>query len=142
MNSVRFQAYRETDILTADPKKLILMCYEGVIQNLDLAKQCYFKKDFMSKGMAVQKSLDIINTLREALNFEQGKEISKNLDRIYAFAIRHILQGDLKRNIRAFDEVIVIFKELKSAWEEAFSSRSMNKGFTDKHSSKEILIGP
>ncbi len=138
MNFGSFKTYRQTDILTADPKRLVLMCYEGIIQNLDMAKQYYLKDDFEAKGRAIQRSLDIVNALREALNFEQGGEISRNLDRIYTFAIRHILRGDIKRNIIAFDEIIAIFRELKSAWEEAFFNRSLNKDYLDNNSKKEI----
>lgn len=138
MNERRFQTYQKTDILTADPKRLVLMCYEGVIQNLNMAKQSYLKRDFESKGRAVQKSLDIMNALREALNFERGGDIAKNLDRIYTFAISYILKADLKRNIHAFDEIIIIFRELKSAWEEVLFTRPMNKSFINDNSTKEI----
>lgn len=128
MNLVGFQTYRKTDITTADSKRLIIMCYEGVIQNLGIAKQNFLKGDYESKGRAVQKSLDIINALKEALNFEFGGEIAKNLDRIYNFAIKYIIRSDIKKNFNAFDELILIFNELKSAWEKALIGDQLNKG--------------
>jgi flagellar protein FliS len=114
--------YRQTDILTADPKRLVILCYEGAIQSLNLAKAKYLSKEYEAKGKAIQKVLDILGELREALDFERGGEIANHLDSLYSFMVRHILKADLKKNVNAIDQVVVMLEELKSAWETAFYS--------------------
>ena len=32
-----FRAYQKTEVVTADPKKLVILCYEGAISSLTLA---------------------------------------------------------------------------------------------------------
>ena len=114
------QDYRRTNVMTADPKKLVLMCYEGAIDNLNIVKQKILEKDYEGKGMAIIKAQDIINELMCSLDFEKGGNIAKGLDLLYNYMLRRIIHGDVNRDVKAIDEVIGILAELKSAWEEAF----------------------
>lgn len=115
------QSYRKTNITTSDPVRLIIMCYEGVIDNLKLAKEKIKEKDYEKKAKAIIKAQDIINELMCSLNFEKGEEIAGNLESLYNYMLRRILQADFNNDIRAIDEVIEIFTELLSAWQEIAS---------------------
>lgn len=117
-----YNAYRETHVTTADPKRLVIMCYEEAIRSLNLAAEMYSAKKYMAKGEAVQKGVDIINELRGSLDFEKGGLIAKNLDALYAFMMNHILRGDIKRNVKAFSQVASMLEELKYAFEKAFNT--------------------
>ena len=114
------QSYRRTNVITADPKRLVLMCYEGVIENLKIGKQELLKKDYETKGKALTKAQDIINELVCSLDFEKGGSIARNLDSLYNYMLRRVLHANLKKDISAIDEVIEMLNELKSAWEEIF----------------------
>lgn len=120
--------YQNTDILTADPKRLIIMCYEGAIKNLASVKSYYLSQDFENKGRAVQNAIKIISALQESLNFEKGGEIAKHLDLIYSFFVKHILNSDLKKDLEGFDRIIFLLGELKSAWEKALFEDPAHKG--------------
>src|SRR4030067_2589838 len=100
MAGVGFQAYQKTDVITADPKKLVIMCYEGAIYSLKVAKAKFYAQDYEAKAKAIQNALDIISELRAALDFEKGGEIAKNLDSLYAFWIQHIIKADRHRDFR------------------------------------------
>jgi len=88
-----FQTYRKTDVITADPKKLVIMCYEGAIHSLKTARAKYAAEEYEAKAKAIQNALDILNELRAALDFEKGGEIARNLESLYSFWIQHIIQG-------------------------------------------------
>lgn len=120
-NGIR--SYRKTNVITADPKRLILMCYEGAIDNLKIGKQTYIENDYERKAKAFSKARDIINELLCSLDFEKGGAIAKNLEALYNYMIRRILRADLRRDLNAIDEVIGMLGELKEAWEEAFYNR-------------------
>jgi len=105
-------------VLTADPKRLVLMCYEGTIDNLKIGKQQIAQKDYEGKARALTKAQDIINELLCALDYEKGGSIAKNLDSLYNYMLRRIIHVDLKNDLRAVDEVIGMLTELKAAWEE------------------------
>lgn len=114
-----YQAYQKSKILTTDSKRLILLCYEEAIQSLEQAKTKYLSREYETKGKAVQKVLELLNHLREALDFEKGGEIAKHLDRLYGFMIAYVLKSDRERDLKGFSEVAEMLGQLKSAWEEA-----------------------
>lgn len=124
MRNGGYQVYQQTNIMTADEKRLIILCYEEAIYNLKLAKKHFLNQDYVAKGKAVQKTIDILSELRVALNFEKGGIIAKNLDRIYAFLIRYILDGDVKKDTKVFEQAASILRELKSAWEQIFHGKA------------------
>ncbi|MEN6464430.1 MAG: flagellar export chaperone FliS [Syntrophaceae bacterium] len=109
-------AYRKAEVFTSDPRKLVIMCYEGAISNLRLARESYEARDYETKARALQKAYDIINELMISLNFEKGGAIAVNLDALYKFMIRQLMMGDLNRDMKAFDRVIGMLEELASAW--------------------------
>ena len=47
------QNYRRTNVVTADPKKLVLMCYEGAIDQLMTAKARMAERKYEKKGHAL-----------------------------------------------------------------------------------------
>ncbi len=120
MHGKGIQGYRRTNVMTADPKRLVIMCYEGAISNLRLATEKYDAHEYEAKARAVQKFQDIINELLCSLDFEKGGQIATNLRAIYDYMIRRILQGDVEKEPGVFDEVLGMLEELKGAWEEIF----------------------
>jgi len=117
------QAYKQARVTTADPKGLVLMCYEGAISSLKLAKAKYLAQEYEAKAKALQKTHDILNVLMQSLDFEKGGGIAKNLDALYRFMSQSLIESDLKRDPHAFDEVITMLEELESAWKEIGPSR-------------------
>lgn len=115
-NGVR--AYRNTEVVTADPGKLVLMCYEGAILQLKIAKTKYQEKKFVEKGQALIKAADFIQELASSLDFEKGDLIARNLDSIYNYVTRRILQADVTKDLGGIDEVIGLLGDLLSAWKE------------------------
>jgi flagellar protein FliS len=114
------QSYRRTRVLTADPRNLVILCYEGAIDSLKIGKQRIAEKDYEGRGKALGRAQDIISELLCSLNFEKGGSIAKGLDSLYNYMLRRIIHADLKDDIRAVDEIIGMLTELKAAWEEIF----------------------
>jgi flagellar secretion chaperone FliS len=109
-------SYRQASILTADPMKLTLMCYSGAISNLKLARNAYAAKDYEAKGKALQKALDIIDELNASLDMKQGGQVAANLRGIYHYLTRTLIEADLKRDLKAFDDAVKMLEEIESAW--------------------------
>lgn len=124
--------YKQTSVTTADPKRLILMCYEGAISSLKTAKEKYVSGEYEAKARALQKVYNILDVLMQSLDFKKGGKIAENLDALYNYMSRRLLQADLKKDIAAIDEVIHLLEELKSAWEDISSvSRHDHVGETN-----------
>ena len=124
MNQDRIGAYKQNQVLTADPLNLVVMCYNGAIANLKIAKARLEENKFAEKAKAVKKFLDIISELMAALNFEKGGDIATNLNAIYAYIYRRVSQADIEKDTKAFDEAIGILEELRDAWKEISQPKS------------------
>ena len=118
MNPLR--SYRETQIKTATPGKLILMMYDGAIKNLNQALQDmddeHRRYDSISNSLI--KAQDIIAELMISLDFERGGEIAKNLFGLYVFMNRRLLDGNIKKDKAPLEEVRTLLMELRGAWAE------------------------
>jgi flagellar protein FliS len=114
------QNYRRTNVVTADPKRLVLMCYEGAIDNLKIGRKKIIERDYEAKCRALTKAQDIIIELLCSLDFEKGGTVAKNLDSLYNYMSRRIIHADVNKDIKTIDEVIGMLNELKSAWEGIF----------------------
>jgi flagellar protein FliS len=117
MYSCGIETYRQTHVITADPRRLVILCYEGAIDQLMIAKTKYRGGDYEGKCNALSKAQDFISELLCSLNLEQGGVIARNLQALYNYMLARLLQGDLVRDLNAYDEVIGMLKDLKSAWE-------------------------
>jgi flagellar secretion chaperone FliS len=117
--------YKRLNVETAGKLDLVLMCYEKAIELLRQARKCYEEGQFEHKARKLQKALDILHELQGCLNYEEGGQIANNLSALYTYLIRRILEGDIQRDLKAFDEATRILSELKEAWQEIASQRNL-----------------
>jgi flagellar protein FliS len=128
MNPVR--SYKETQIKTATPGKLILMLYDGAIRHLNQALQdmdnAHRRYDCISNSLI--KVQDIIAELMISLDFERGGEIAKNLFSLYVFMNRRLLDGNIKKERAPVEEVRTLLSELRGAWAEVADKAGASVG--------------
>lgn len=114
-------AYQQADVNTADPLKLIIMCYDGAINNLRAARDCIAARDLERKADAFDRASDFIGELNRALDFERGGEIARNLNALYNYMLRRLMEANIRLETGPVDEIIGLLEELRSAWQELAS---------------------
>lgn len=114
-------AYQQADVNTADPLKLIIMCYDGAINNLRTARDCIVARDLERKADAFDRASDFIGELNRALDFERGGEIARNLNALYNYMLRRIMEANIRLETGTVDEIVGLLEELRSAWQELAS---------------------
>ena len=112
--------YKQTEVITADPKRLVIICYQGAIDNLKIAVKRHAEGEFEAKAKVVCKAESFLDELMHSLDFERGGEIAKNLDGLYNYMIRRILYAEASRTIEPIEEVIGMLEDLKDGWEQIF----------------------
>ena len=133
--------YQQVSFLTADPKKLILICYRQAILNLKAAREHFLAKEYEAKAKSLQKALDFICELNNALDFERGGAIAKNLDTLYKYITRSLLEADIKKDVNIFAAVIAMLEELESAWEEICSPKEKTTAIPAPHMIQAGAVG-
>jgi len=108
--------YQRTKVVTSDPGKLVLLCYEGAISHLQMAKDHFKEKEYEAAEKPVRRTIYILHEMLQNLDFQKRGEIAKSLSALYTYMIHRIMQGDINKDLQAFDEVIGILKEMEEAW--------------------------
>lgn len=121
MNRGAYRQYSQVQIQTANKGKLIVMLYQGAVRFMRKALQAIERKDIETKGNSLIRAQDIVLELLYALDqqmLDQGNELALNLQRIYLYAYRRLVQANLRTDSAAIEEVIGLLNNLLQAWEQ------------------------
>ena len=116
--SKSFESYKDTEILTANQGKLIVMLYEGALRFLKTAIDNMDHKTYDIVNTNVLKAQDIVTELMLSLNMDEGGEISQNLFNIYAYLKKRLIEANMSKDATALQECMSLLEELKAAWDE------------------------
>jgi len=108
----------------ASPHRLILMLMAGALDRLAQARSAIERKDISLKGRMISKATNIIEGLQGNLDRQQAPEYAENLDRLYDYMQRRLLEANLNNDISLLDEVSELMRTIKSGWEEIEPGRS------------------
>jgi flagellar protein FliS len=114
--------YKQTAVKTANRGQIVIMLYEGAIQNVKKATIAVEKKDIKTKGMAIGKAHDIINELLNTLDFEVGGKIAQDLERLYNFMTEQLVKANLDSSKEPLQTVQKLLETLLEGWRGAVSS--------------------
>jgi flagellar protein FliS len=106
-----------SEVAGADPHRLIQMLMEGALTRMSQAKGMIEIKNHEGKAKLLGRVMDIIATLQSSLEHEQGGDISANLDRLYDYMNRRLLEASSTNDISMIDEVMSLLLEIKSGWD-------------------------
>jgi flagellar protein FliS len=96
-----------------------VMLYDGVIVALLSAINHIKSSNVAAKGASISKAITIIdNGLRASLDQKAGGEIAQNLDALYDYMSRRLLQANMKNDIAIIEEVHGLMSDLREAWVE------------------------
>ncbi|MEJ5300846.1 MAG: flagellar export chaperone FliS [Thermodesulforhabdaceae bacterium] len=118
-------AYRKTKLETIDPLKLIVMCYEAIIKDLQDAKKFHQERNIEGSYDKVRHAQDLITELLVGLDYERGGEIAVNLGRIYNFVLRQLITVNTRTKPEYYDPLIRIMESLKEAWDQIASQQQV-----------------
>ena len=122
----RTNAYHEQRILTASPARLVVMLYEAAMTSLNKAIKAIGEGDIKGRWAANKHAVDIIEQLLVTLDTERGGEIAANLERLYPFMIRHLINVDLHNDPVPAREVIELLEPMHKSWCELERQMSTN----------------
>jgi flagellar secretion chaperone FliS len=112
------QAYRDSAILTAPPERLVVMLYDGANRFLIQGATAMRAGDLTVMNDRLRRAEAIVNELRATLDMSAG-QVASNLESIYSFCQRLLLDARLKQDAGKIDQVAKLLSELRDAWDEA-----------------------
>jgi flagellar protein FliS len=107
----------ESRITDASPHRLVQMLFEGALERIAQAKGAMRQKQIERKGNLINKAIGIVGGLQGSLVDAGDGELTANLDNLYDYMIRRLLEANLKNDESVLDEVSGLISEIKGAWD-------------------------
>jgi flagellar protein FliS len=114
-----------TQIADIEPYKAVQMLLEGAMDRIASAKGYMQHGDIALKGEHFGKAANIIEGLRAGLDRQSGGDVAENLESLYGYMQRRLLEANLHNNAALADEVLGLLGEIKQAWD-AISDSARN----------------
>jgi flagellar protein FliS len=107
----------ETSVAGASPHALTLMLFDGFLSAVLRASGALAAQQIDEKGRQINRAAKIIEEgLKAALNYEGGGDIAINLNDLYTYVIKRLMQANLHNDGAALQEVTRLITPLRDAW--------------------------
>ena len=121
MSFQAYQQYQRTQTQTASPGELVVMLYSGAIKFLSVARQRMDGRDIDGANRNLLRAQDIILELMVSVDVGVG-DVGRNLLDLYEFMHRHLIQANIRKDVKMVDDVLGMLRELLPAWQQAIAT--------------------
>jgi len=104
-------------IESASPHRLIQMLLEGALGKIAAAKGHMERGEIQLKGAQIGSAISIMEGLKASLDMEKGGEIAQNLEDLYSYMERRLIEANSNNDTSLLDEVSDLLKQIKEAWD-------------------------
>lgn len=125
--SVAAKAYArvglESGVMGASPHQLIALLFEGAELAVRMAIRHIQERDLEKKAVAIGKATNIIlEGLRAALDARHNTELVAQLEALYDYMVKRIMEAHMKNDTAPLEEVLGLLRELHDAWSQIATS--------------------
>ncbi|WP_282131376.1 flagellar export chaperone FliS [Pseudoalteromonas aliena] len=116
-----FSAYKSTSVdakaASADIHKLVLMLFDGFLDELERASGHITQKRYDKKAESIEKLMRILGGLEASLDLDKGGEVALNMQKLYQHCGQALLQASLKNDLAFIDSTRVVMTNLQEGWQ-------------------------
>ena len=124
MSAAYFNQYLENQVNNASPEELLVMLYNGAIRFVTEAEQAMADRRVGLQGVLIGKVINIINEVSVTLVQEIGGEIYTDLEVLYDFMNRELLQANINDDQERLKQVKGLLVGLRDTWLKAIEQLS------------------
>jgi len=118
----------ETDVITGEPHRLILMLFDGALLCIQRGKSHLAQKQIAEKCQAISTAIEIVDLgLRASVDPAPDPEFAERLLSLYRYVIMRLLQANVRNDAKALDEAAKILGDLRGAWMQIAPSNGAGK---------------
>jgi len=116
MSYSQANVYREREVLSASPEKLVIITFDHVLVNLRRARMAIEAGNIELRVQSMSKAREGVMELLMSTDAERGGEMTVRLRALYAFALREFLAIGKTRDVKQLENVTSIFGNLREAF--------------------------
>lgn len=109
-------SYRDLEVLSASPDRLLLMLFDHLLVQLERAKIGTERHDLNMQITALVKARAILGELLATLDFEQGGEIAPQLADLYQFMLLQLVDVGQRRDVAMLRRLSIIAGTLRDGF--------------------------
>lgn len=110
--------YKNQELMSASPARLVVMLYDRAIFSLNDAIKAIEIGDIERRWKSNKNACDIITHLAMTLDFEKGGQIAQNLHDLYKFMIRTLVNVDVRNDPQPARDAIKLLEPLRESWDQ------------------------
>lgn len=108
----------DSQIAGATPHQLIVLLYDGAINAMRRAEIYFQSGNIARRGEMISRAINIIdNGLRAGLDHEKGGQIAAELESLYEYISRTLLEVNLNKSGENLPHLISLMTEMQETWQ-------------------------
>ncbi len=139
----KLSQYRKSETENKSVAELIIMVYDGAIDNLKKAAKHYETEKMQDGFESMEKAKRFVVHLYTTLDEEKGGEVAANLSAMYAYLIERMNFVQSTKDIKTINDSIDILSNIKEGWiglaEQEKSGKKKSGGNLDNAIKKKRL---
>lgn len=116
-----YNAYHNTAVegkaAGADIHTLVLMLFDGFLDELERVAGHIEAKRYDKKAIAVEKMMRILGGLEASLDQANGGQVAEKMQQLYQHCGQALLQASLKNDLQPIENVKTIMGNLQQGWQ-------------------------
>ena len=112
----RHDNYLQTEVLSADPLKLVHLLYRAAIDAIGAARRHLASGEIAERSRKITKAWDILQELRQSLDDAHDAELSRSLRGLYAYMQGRLLEANAQQADAPLAEVEQLLRTLYEGW--------------------------
>ncbi|ARP86919.1 flagellar export chaperone FliS [Bordetella genomosp. 9] len=108
----------ETQVMSASAERLITLLYTAARAAIGQARIHIEQGNVAKRGAAIAKAARLIDEgLKSALDLEAGGEVAANLNNLYDYILRTLVNANLKSDAALLETADALLAQLQEAWQ-------------------------
>lgn len=125
--AARTASYREMEVLSASPERLVVMLFDQIVVQLTRARIAIEKGDVVMRTESLGRTRAIVSELLSTLDFEKGQQISRDLSGIYKVMLTELVDVGMRQDLKVLAKLLHIATELRDGFAGAAESLSVKR---------------
>jgi flagellar secretion chaperone FliS len=118
-----YKQYRESEVLQADPVKLVTLMLDGALRFARQAKKAIDDSRVEDAHNYILRTYAIIAELMATLDFKQGQDIAAQLEQVYDYILHLLKEANIRKDGQLLEQVIKVLEPLAQTWHDAFTAK-------------------
>ena len=114
-----YNAYKNNSVNYASKEQLLLMLVDGAVKYAKIGRAAIEEKNIIKAHESLTRTQDIFVELMASLDTGAG-EWAKQIYQVYEFIRTRLVEINLKKDIKAMDDLIPVIESVRDTWHEAY----------------------